>query len=570
MTNILALPILIDQPDRQEKSLVNLLPKLSEGAGYLSVKRSVNNELRFTFNRRLPGRKVGENLENRQLEQKAKQLENQFYKLSLELIDKKYQLLSSRRKYETTGDKLDWDKIAGLELEIRDIARSLYGEHSERFKSVSDSILGITNDLQEIIESSVSRLSGSGPSLNKINFYATIQINKFLLDRLNQSSKKIDWAKGNKLTKLGPKARHRFLETGAILENHCGNSSIIFSTFTCPGRSDEIKKVLADYSSYIINNLLQTFRDYTKKTDTYINFCFAWEPHQDGCLHLHLIWGSPGLPDSEINYLSEKLGKKWEKILDKFSTNKYVSKGNKAGCLPGIDMYARNYNDIHHKNRQSYKNILTWANHKKQLWELGRFVVHEKVNKSAAAYLSKYASKENYKLNKGVNLYFPSRWWGADQQSQILAKSERFEVTIPIDDQVYDLISSFLEVAQDSIKYFHKKTWDIYSIISNNGKSQRVNRKPWEARPANSLRVSSGSHLIMYFQKNKFEAVSEIIYYICGLLREKNLKNNQVVSGKKHLNIDEIANIYDRNFSPGINQKIAINHKIYWQKILFS
>jgi hypothetical protein len=547
---------------------------LAHSGGYLKLEKFSNNEFRLTINSRLPGRASGgNNWENRQLEILASKLEREKNKLITELNDKKYQLSKLRKKYETTGDKSIWDKKAGLELEVIELEHSIYNNYSEYFGPSNESPLGITQKLQESLKNDLLNLSdsvfNSTKSSNKINFHSSQKTLKFLANQLNslvnkKNSKKEFTAK-RKPSKISKLAQHRILELGAIIEKRDGKNQF-FITLTVPGDTDEIKKAIANFSPYIDLRLTQCIRDCKKLYGWDVSYIMVWENMKSGKLHKHIIISSNKINEKQLREVSEKIGQTWENILDSMATVKPIRRGNYSGFLPGLDMYKRNQKDIEKK----HKNITTWANHKDTLKELANkqggkiFVNIQRVTKSAARYLSKYVSKGSQKDNN----FNPARWWQASKDIRDLAKKERSQATFTNDSSKIEKLIFVLNLLENQglIKKVNKNYWDIFAVVNSDGISKRINKKPSEAIPHNSRRVSRGVQFIVYYNENCSDYIKIILENLIKNLSEF-CKSNEV-TGKKYLNQDELIDINDRISAPGINQKIAINHRNYWLEII--
>lgn len=572
LSTILTPRPLTGQESRLKLSASHYVDKAVAGAGYMTIELFANNELRYTFNNRLKPKNAGDTSQERNLECQARELDVRITRLKLELIDKKNQLSKIRKNNKTNVTKEVWDKIATLNLEIREIEETLSKHKSELFLTSDASPLGITHKLQESIKSPFSLLSDSVLNFTKFNFSLGLIAIKFLIDQLNTLLVKNDTgAKSvngfdqlNKPTKFTKLARHRFLEYGQIIENLCGKNAY-FITLTCPGEVDQVYRTLANYSSYIDNRIGQTIRDNRKIIPGDIFDLACWELHKSGKLHKHILIASPDtslLGRKNLYSLAKKICVTWENVLDDMATDKPITRGSRKGCLPAVDMYQRDISQI--KNGSKYDYVTSWKDYKNELHELGHFTNIQKVKKSVAGYLSKYVSKsEKAEKDKSKKIYFPSRWHNSCKALKDLAAAERVKVTISIDQEILSMLKTVLKTAEKnkSFKYWHKKHWDLYAQLDSNKSSKRINRQPWEPRPHNSIRVSSGCKMIMFFKKEKFTDIQEMIRVIAQVCESLNTRRG-LYSGSRIGAITE-------NKSVSIYEKYQ-QLKNYWQETINS
>lgn len=568
---------------------------LAHPGSYLKLEKFSNNEFRLTINSRLPGKSSGgDNWENRQLEILASKLEREKSKLITELNDKKYQLSKLRKKYETTGDRLIWDKKAGLELEVIELEHLIYNNYSEYFGPSNESPLGITQKLQESLKNDLLNLSGSvfnfTKSNNKINFDSSNKALKFLANQLdsliNKKNSKKEFTAKRKPSKISKLAQHRILELGAIIENR-DKKNQYFITLTVPGDTDEIKKAIADFSPYIDNRLNQCIRDCKKLNGWDVSYVSVWENMKSGKLHKHLIISSDKINNNQLKKVAKKIGQTWENILDSMATVKPVRRGNYSGFLPGLDMYKRNQKDIEKK----HKNITTWANHKDKLKELANkdggkiFVNIQRVTKSAARYISKYVSKGSEKDSN----FNPARWWQASKDIRDLAKKERLEATFINDSSKIEKLIFVLNLLENQglIKKYYKNYWDIWAVgdscfpstsetvkimkfgkvrdikINEPGKTKRINVKPGESIPINGRRVSRGVQFIVYYNENCSDYIKIILENLIKNLSE----NSQPIEQNKPKIYKNNSNDNQENSNFDYSRWYK-NHTNYWLEII--
>lgn len=542
------------QPKKQKRrSLLEVATQAAVYAGYQSLECFINNEVRITFNSRLPGKFAGDKTQEINLKKQALQLEHKIESLHSTLTDKKNQLLKLRRKKQTIDDLDTFDKIGGLELEIRELEAILYKQDFERFFDAKPSPLGLTYDLHEL------------------------EINQ-ILDRVKpgKSCEKKLYSQGNNPTKLTKLARHKIKQAGAVLKLLYGNN-VIMTTFTQPGRTDEGKKAIADYSSIFIHDATQCLRDYQRYYGIEIDYLFCWEPHKDGTLHLHFICASNAL-DVHGKAIEAKLEKIWFDYLDDLGTTKPAPiRGNKYGDFPGIDVYQRLDQDINNPKRYQYRHISSWKDHKDELKAIGITVNHTKCTKDPAAYVSSYVKKGAGEI-PNCTFYYPSRWWGQSSRLENTAKEYHIKQVNALtgDSDTAEILDNdfqFLQYLQDNdcINYFNSNSWDIYSNLSGEKtKAIRINRKPWEPRPNNSIRVSNGTQIRIYIKPEKMAEVREYLAAIASIGKSVNAMPPKDFN-KFHANkyyADQQEQIIDNDVKE-IYANRWRKHKAYWDKLTY-
>jgi hypothetical protein len=543
------------EPEKQKRrSLLEVATHASVYAGYQSLECFINNEIRLTFNSRLPGKFAGDKTAEINLKRQALQLEYQIQSLHTTLTDKKNQLSKLRRKKQTLGDNDTWDKVAGLELEIRELEAILTKQDFDRFFDAKESPLGLTHDLHEseIIE---------------------------ILDlaKASRRSEKKQYLQGNNPTQLTKLARHKIKQAGSVLKLLYGNN-VMMTTFTQPGRTDQGKKAIADHSSIFVHNATQCIRDYERYYGIKVDYLFCWEPHKDGTLHLHFIWASNQL-ELHGKAIEKKLEKIWFDYLDDLGTTKPAPiRGNKYGDFPGVDVYQRLDQDINNPKRYQYRHISSWKDHKDELKAIGITVNHTKCTKDPAAYVSSYVKKGAGEIPNDANFYYPSRWWGQSSRLENTAKEYHIKQVNALtgDSDTAEILENdfqFLQYLQDNdcINYFNSNSWDIYSNLPGKGKKAiRINRKPWEPRPGNSIRVSNGTQIRIYIKPEKMAEVREYLAAIASVGKAVNttlpkdfnkfFANKYYADQQEQLIDADTKEIYANRYR---------KHKAYWDKLTY-
>lgn len=537
-----------EKPER--RSLSDRFKQLHVNAGYVTVKSSVNNEIRFVGNSRLPGKFAGDKTAEKNLERQAKSIDYILTQLADKLNNNKYQQSKLRKEFETTGNKDLLQEIATIDLENRGIDAILTGKDFQVFGGSVKDNLGITDELRELI---------------KTGF-----LDKVKSDRIKE---KKDYSEGNRPIKFGKNARHSCLEAGQVMQMLYGNN-VVFSTFTIPGRTEEAKKAVADFSSVGMDRILGVLRDYAKYHGVDIDYIYVWEYHQDNTLHLHLAWGCNSL-DIHMDRICQLLDDCWFRFLDDLGTTDPAPIRSKKGNFPGIDVYERLPEGIERGKKPEFKSIKSWKNHRSVLDRMRKTVKHEKCEKSPAGYMAKYVSKGVNQPNKDSSIYYPSTMWGQSKRLNDIAKEYEIRQDFPKADndylEVIDYYGEFIDYAikNDWIASWNYSQWDIYSQVDpNTGKSIRTNRKGYEPRPINSNRVSNGSQVCMYIKPEYFIEAREYLTAVTGI--PKALKSappkdfNKFHANRYYADIQEKI---DDNDIKKITAKRYARSRNYWERI---
>lgn len=192
------------------------------------------------------------------------------------------------------------------------------------------------------------------------------------------------------------RARHRLLEAGELFSReyastHCG----YFVTLTLPGSTDAAYDAISRWSGYLANRVLQVVRRNVPEALWF----YVWELQKRGALHMHLFLGVPR--SVETANLFRGLRAVWYGALSSIGDNE------------GVDMFRHREGDY-----------CTASVH----WQFDC----QEVNKSPAAYISKYVSKGanapkgNEELDSGKYPYYPARWWGMSREMRRVVDENRF------------------------------------------------------------------------------------------------------------------------------------------------
>lgn len=185
---------------------------------------------------------------------------------------------------------------------------------------------------------------------------------------------------------LGKGGRRAIREVGAVLDR-TPPRRCVFLTGTLPGGTPQAFEALARWSGWVTQTLQQWVRDYAAGAQ----FFGVWEYQKRGALHVHLCVAVAG----ELE--SRRLKARWK--------NRWILALEGVSKRSGVDVFATAGGG-------------TWRSQK---WVTRTDV--QTVDRSVAAYLSKYLSKGSNKCRAACR-FPPSSWWFA---SSILRKSKREE-----------------------------------------------------------------------------------------------------------------------------------------------
>lgn len=175
-------------------------------------------------------------------------------------------------------------------------------------------------------------------------------------------------------------ARQQILRCGGALEHLYQPEQCLFLTMTLPGSTEAAKLAIAEWSAYLVD----TFKSWLSKRVQSRHEMYVWEWQRRGALHLHYVIGCPDKAVGEE--IRQSLRGQWIRLLDNVCEKS------------GVDVYAKNAGFSHKHNKGVVRVDAQWC------------------EKSVAAYLSKYVSKESRKNRNRVNKkYYPSRWYGCSR-----------------------------------------------------------------------------------------------------------------------------------------------------------
>jgi hypothetical protein len=213
----------------------------------------------------------------------------------------------------------------------------------------------------------------------------------------------------------------RIREGGAVVDRFCGATNAHMITLTIPGSTYAACDVVARWSGYIVNRLLQVVRR-VKSPEAPIYWFFVWEHQKRGALHLHFCLGWNVCPKKR-EQLGLQIKDKWFEVIDQ------------VGARENIDVFQ-------HKGFKK-----SWRNHpEKWQWDV------VSVKHSVAGYFAKYCAKNaerngdneverdrikakppngRKKAMRRAGISYPSRYWGSSRtvknRVRLLTQKRKFE-----------------------------------------------------------------------------------------------------------------------------------------------
>jgi hypothetical protein len=184
-------------------------------------------------------------------------------------------------------------------------------------------------------------------------------------------------------TKFTRLARHRILCGGSLLEKKSQSpAESTFITLTVPGDNTRTSLYVSNWSSYIVNRLLQYVRrDPRNKESGSYSWFYCWENQKRGVLHLHLVLHHAA--EGASKSLGDTIARAWYRILSDVSEKSFY-------CL---------------FSRRGGKECVVSTS-----WQYDVSPVY----KSVACYISKYVSKgvSTASTSGSRGFFAPARWWG--------------------------------------------------------------------------------------------------------------------------------------------------------------
>lgn len=250
-----------------------------------------------------------------------------------------------------------------------------------------------------------------------------------ILDLLPQLSQDIKGAP-RKRAGMSVKARNKILHLSSMMDER-NKDRQVFATGTLPGGTDLAMKEFTRLSGYCVK-MVQTYMPRALGCESGdLSVVWCWELQKRGALHMHLA-----IETSSVS-LADELCEAWRDIW----SNVLVLVNRKATT------------DIFKRRRGG-----TWAG-LKDVWQ----VDCEKVKKGVSKYLSKYLGKEK----KGMERYYPARWYGASRKIR-----QSLKAWMMVNTRWYD-------VEIDGSADFDEVKGDILGILSSLGVRGSKDRSQW-------------------------------------------------------------------------------------------
>lgn len=192
-------------------------------------------------------------------------------------------------------------------------------------------------------------------------------------------------------TVFGLRAKRTIQRVGGVFDRLFRPEECVFLTGTLPGSTDESLRAIACWSGYIVHRLKAWINKY--EPGKYDFYCWEWQ--QRGALHLHYAVYVHSPSNREL--LIKRFRYQWVRLI------------KSVGEFAGVDMFntGRGFSHL-----PTSPKIQAYA---------------QTVNKSVAAYLSKYCSKGHA---TSESHYCPSRWWGVSNACRRALEEMTETVTI--------------------------------------------------------------------------------------------------------------------------------------------
>lgn len=317
---------------------------------------------------------------------------------------------------------------------------------------------------------------GAFPMIVRSTYQELVAQKKNSLDIMKKSQqvskKERPWGQVQTYKSFTRNAKQKILEAGAVVDKHIGKHGSYELTLTIPGSGAVVYDVVARWSGYIVNRMLQVIRRLEAKGYP-IHWFFVWEHQKRGALHQHWCIAMKDEP-MLVDYICRLLKSKWFELLKELSDK------------TGVDLF----------QRKGFNG--TWRD-TPEVWQSSI----NPVRKSVAAYFSKYMSKniDTSKYNKArkaalekrrgtpeagvegarVLSLCPSRYWGCSSSVRALTKLYSVDIVYEIGSardayDIYKLLMKAVESIADVVCSVARK------FVKADEKTGFIYAKGWEKK----------------------------------------------------------------------------------------
>jgi len=265
-----------------------------------------------------------------------------------------------------------------------------------------------------------------------------VQWREALLTSIENLAKKHRWGSPNPPRKFTASARHRILEAGAVMDKLLPGKTYM-ATMTIPGGTPAALQAVANYSGGLVDRMLKKLRRSPGGKD--VMWFYVWEfqgqnEERDCALHMH--WAVAHSDEKVSKASAELLEYFWFELLLEMGETELYKKRHSIKI--GVDCFER-------------KRGGTWRNNP-GVWQSNV----QKVQKSVAAYYSKYCSKDStnqvlLKKSKSSSINYPASWWGSSTSVKNVIKQWRSQYKIDgLTKDESDLVSKWIWEILDMLK----------------------------------------------------------------------------------------------------------------------
>ncbi|MDP8933006.1 MAG: hypothetical protein M3N42_02415, partial [Cyanobacteriota bacterium] len=277
------------------------------------------------------------------------------------------------------------------------------------------------------------------------------------------------WGKTNRKKSFTRNARRKILQAGAVMDQLYPGKAWM-TTVTIPGGTPAALKAVADWSGWLVNRMLQYIRRHSIRKQAM--WFYTWELQDRGALHMH--WA--------VAHDDLKVGKEIAEHLEYYWFELLAELKEKIG----VDCFERLEGGTHRNSS------LHWQSNV------------QKVQKSVAAYFSKYCSKDSenvkrHKTYKPDQIYYPASWWNSSYSAKAAIKMGSFD---------YKLEHYTKEECEYTISMF----WDYLEAM---GITKTAEKYFEISIPHIPFPVCSGTVQLVYVKPENWLECRELIKSLC-------------------------------------------------------